>query len=95
MYSFGDDESDLQQYAWYSKTSGQETHAVGGKQPNAWGLYDMYGNVWEWCQNWYGDYQNGSVTDPSGATSGSTRVIRSVGSMERGGAATELPWRRT
>jgi formylglycine-generating enzyme required for sulfatase activity len=51
-------------------------HRVGQKKPNAWGLYDMYGNVWEWCQDWYGDYPSGQVTDPQGLNSGSERVCR-------------------
>ena len=52
------------------------THPVGKKNPNNWGLYDMHGNVWEWCQDWFGDYPIGSVTDPVGPSSGSRRVIR-------------------
>ena len=79
-YSFGDDESDLGDHAWFLENflenSGTNTHPVGRKGPNAWGLYGMHGNVLEWCQDWYGDYPSGSVTDPSGAKSGSDRVFR-------------------
>jgi formylglycine-generating enzyme required for sulfatase activity len=75
-YSFGDSKSELGDYAWYDKNSGKTTHPVGGKKPNAWGLYDMHGNVFEWCHDWYGDYPSGSVTDPTGAASGSYRVAR-------------------
>ena len=74
-YSFGDDESELGEYAWYGVNS-DNTHPVGRKQPNAWGLYDMHGNVLEWCQDWYGDYRSGSVTNPVGFKSGSYRVGR-------------------
>lgn len=78
-YSFGDNEIDLDDYAWYSKNAGKETHPVGEKKPNPWGLYDMHGNVWEWVNDWYGDYEIDSVTDPQGPEKGSYRVIRGGG----------------
>jgi len=86
-YSFADDKASLEEYAWHRGNSGRKTHAVGQKEPNAWGLYDMHGNLWEWCQDWYeSDYYGKSPTDdPTGPTAGSQRVIR-------GGSWNLSPW---
>ena len=70
---------DLYSMGWYRGNSGGKTHPVGQKRPNAWGFYDMHGNVCEWCNDWYGDYPGGSVTDPAGAASGGLRVLRGGG----------------
>jgi formylglycine-generating enzyme required for sulfatase activity len=73
-WSCGDDEALLGGFAWY-EAPGNETHPVGLKQPNPWGLCDMHGNVWEWCWDWYGKYESGSVTDPLGPEDGNRRVL--------------------
>ncbi len=67
---------------WYDDNSGGETHPVGQKQANGYGLYDMSGNVWEWTWDWYGEYPSGTPADPAGPASGSRRVTRG-GSWDR------------
>jgi formylglycine-generating enzyme required for sulfatase activity len=64
-YSFGDDDSKLGEYAWYSENSGDKTHPVGKKEANPWGLYDVHGNVWEWVQDEWHDTYNGAPVDGS------------------------------
>jgi formylglycine-generating enzyme required for sulfatase activity len=72
----GDRYGELDEIAWYNENSGGETHGVGQKQANGFGLHDMLGNVWEWCNDRYGDYPKEPVTDPGGSKDGSRRVLR-------------------
>ena len=75
-FCFGDDEAVLKEYAWYYLNSDLRTHPVASKKPNAWGIYDMHGNIWERCQDWYGGYPPGEVSDPTGPPKGSYKVVR-------------------
>jgi len=81
-YYYGTDAASMGDYAWYSDNAGGKLHRVGEKIPNAWGLYDLYGNAWEWCLDWTGNHNSDPVVEPTGPADGSSDNNRRVG---RGG----------
>ncbi len=78
-YFWGDNANEMRNYTWYKENSTSSTHDVGTKQPNDWNLYDINGNVWEWCWDVFGSYIENENTDPKGPASGTNRVIKGGG----------------
>src|SRR5262249_718021 len=79
LFSFGDSATEAGQYAWPMEKRDTSTHPMGRKRPNPWGLYDMHGNVWEWCSDWFAPYPAMPLTNPTGAPSSKYKVFRGGG----------------